>query len=84
MMNSMASNVRSTSVTLFHDTDPSQDSDLCAFAAYSSNVTAGNNVASNWGGNIDLAGLPDWAHSLAATNITYAALYCYLSIADAC
>jgi plastocyanin len=47
------------------------DSDLSAYAAYSNNVTSGNNAASNWAANIDMSSLPDWSHSLVATNVLY-------------
>jgi len=47
------------------------DSDLSAYAAYSNNVTSGNNAASNWAANIDMSSLPEWSHSIVATNVLY-------------
>jgi len=47
------------------------DSDLSAYAAYSSNVTASNNAASSWGENIDMSALPAWSHPLVATNALF-------------
>jgi len=47
------------------------DSDLSAYAAYSSNKTANNDAASNWGANFDMSSLPDWSHSLVATNVLF-------------
>jgi len=47
------------------------DSDLSAYSAYTSNATASNNQAATWGTNIDMSGLPTWAHALAATNVMY-------------
>lgn len=47
------------------------DSDLSAYAAYSSNATASNNAAATWGTNFDMSALPAWSHSLFATNVLY-------------
>jgi len=47
------------------------DSDLSAYAAYSSNVTSSNNAAATWGSNFDMSTLPEWSHSLFATNVLY-------------
>jgi len=47
------------------------DSDLSAYAAYSSNITSNDDAASQWGSNFDMSALPDWAHSLVATNVLY-------------
>jgi len=45
--------------------------DLSAYAAYTTQQTANNTMASKWGGNIDISALPDWAHESAAENILY-------------
>jgi len=47
------------------------DSDLSAYAAYSSNITASNNAASTWGENFDMSSLPAWSQSLFAANVLY-------------
>jgi len=47
------------------------DSDLSAYAAYSSNVTSSNNAASTWGEDFDMSALPAWSHSLFATNVLF-------------
>ncbi|KAJ7685143.1 hypothetical protein DFH06DRAFT_968538 [Mycena polygramma] len=47
------------------------DSDLSAYAAYSSNITSNNQAASEWGTNFDMASMPDWSHSLFATNVLF-------------
>jgi len=51
----------------------SNNSDISAYVAYSNSVMSQNSssVAQTWGGSIDLAGLPDWAHSFAAENILF-------------
>ncbi|KAJ7156017.1 hypothetical protein C8R43DRAFT_884380 [Mycena crocata] len=47
------------------------DSDLSAYAAYSNNITANNNQAATWGSNFDMSNMPDWSHSLFATNVLF-------------
>jgi len=47
------------------------DSDLSAYAAYSQNVTANNDVAAEWGTNFEMANMPDWSRSLMATNVLF-------------
>jgi len=47
------------------------DSDLSAYSAYSSNITSNNEAAANWGKNFDMSAIPDWAHSLFATNVLF-------------
>ncbi|KAF7294971.1 Phytocyanin domain-containing protein [Mycena indigotica] len=47
------------------------DSDLSAYAAYSSNVTTNNAAASTWGTNFEMNSIPDWARSLFAENVLY-------------
>lgn len=47
------------------------DSDLSAYAAYSSNITSSDNAASSWGANFDMSALPEWSHSLFATNVLF-------------
>ncbi|KAG5646635.1 hypothetical protein DXG03_002625 [Asterophora parasitica] len=49
----------------------SSNPDIAAYASYTSTQTKTNLAASKWGGNIDLAGLPDWAHESAAENVLY-------------
>ncbi|KAI0798073.1 hypothetical protein C8Q75DRAFT_801965 [Abortiporus biennis] len=45
--------------------------DMSAMAAYTNSKAGSSQVANNWGGNIDLASLPDWSHSLIAENVLY-------------
>jgi plastocyanin len=47
------------------------DSNLAAFAGYTSNLTSNNEAAKNWGGAIDLAGLPEWSHPYVMTNVLF-------------
>ncbi|KAJ6630760.1 hypothetical protein B0H10DRAFT_1773941 [Mycena sp. CBHHK59/15] len=47
------------------------DSDLSAYAAYSSNVTSNNEQAANWGSSFDMESMPAWSHSLFAANVLY-------------
>lgn len=44
---------------------------LAAFAADSSKQTANNVAASEWGGDIDMAALPEWSHQYVAENVLY-------------
>jgi len=45
--------------------------DVAAYASFTSTQTSNNLAASKWGGSIDLAALPDWAHAVAAENVLY-------------
>lgn len=47
------------------------DSNLAAFAGYTSNLTSNNEAAKSWGGAIDLAGLPEWSHPYVMTNVLF-------------
>jgi len=47
------------------------DSDLSAYAAYSSNATASNDQAASWGSNFDMTNLPAWSHGSFAANVMY-------------
>ncbi|KAJ7172520.1 hypothetical protein C8R46DRAFT_894815 [Mycena filopes] len=47
------------------------DSDLAAYAAYSQNATASNDVAASWGTNFEMANMPEWSHSLMMTNVLF-------------
>ncbi|EDR14817.1 uncharacterized protein LACBIDRAFT_322158 [Laccaria bicolor S238N-H82] len=44
---------------------------VAAFVADSSKQTANNVAASKWGGNIDMAALPEWSHQYVAENVLY-------------
>jgi len=68
---SMASPGSPTSLGGMMQSMAANDSDLSAYAAYSSNVTSNNNAASEWGTNFDMSALPDWSHSLFATNVLF-------------
>jgi len=47
------------------------DSSVAAMWSYTNNQTSGNNVASSWGGNIDMSSMPAWSHSMVAENVMY-------------
>ncbi len=49
----------------------SQNPDLAAYSSITSNLTQNNVAASRWGGNIDVATLPDWSHPMVAENVMY-------------
>jgi len=68
---SMASPGSPTSLGGMMQSMAANDSDLSAYAAYSSNVTSNNAAASEWGTNFDMSALPDWSHSLFATNVLF-------------
>jgi len=61
-----------TSVSNMMPAMVSNSSDLAAMAAYTNNMTKGNLPASMWGGNIDLAQMPDWSHQYVMENVMYA------------
>jgi len=46
-------------------------SDLAAFAAYSSNLTANNAQAAAWGSSLSMKNIPEWAQPLMASNILF-------------
>ncbi|OBZ75237.1 hypothetical protein A0H81_04393 [Grifola frondosa] len=48
------------------------DSNMAAMMAYTDNMTAGNEAATNWGQNIDLSQLPEWSHASVMENVMYA------------
>lgn len=60
-----------TSLGGMMSTMAANDSDLAAYAAYSSNATASNDQAAAWGSNFDMSNLPAWSHSLFATNVLF-------------
>lgn len=60
-----------TSVSGMMQSLSANSSDVVAFAADSSKQTANNLAASKWGGNIDMAALPEWSHQYVAENVLY-------------
>lgn len=60
-----------TSVSLMMSEWTSSNPDLAAYSAYSSSVTQNNTAIARWGGNIDVASLPEWSHPLVAENVMY-------------
>ena len=48
-----------------------QNPDLSVYAAITTNSTMNNSVASGWGGNIDVASLPEWSYPMVAENVLY-------------
>jgi len=59
------------SLAVMLSTLASNDSDLAAYAAYSSNLTANNLAASSWADNLDISVLPQWAQGLAAASALF-------------
>lgn len=49
----------------------SNDSNVAAMAAYTNSQTANNQGAANWGGSIDMSGMPSWAYQHVAENTMY-------------
>jgi plastocyanin len=45
--------------------------DVAAYASYTTSQTGSNLQASKWGGNIDLAAIPDWAQAVTTENVLY-------------
>lgn len=60
-----------TSVSLMMSQWTASNPDLAAYSAITSNLTQDNVAASRWGGNIDVAKLPEWSHPLVAENTLY-------------
>jgi hypothetical protein len=48
-----------------------KDPNVAAYTSYTQQLTANNTGASKWGGNINVAALPDWAQPLAAQNVLF-------------
>lgn len=49
----------------------SNSSDMAAMMAYTDKMTNGSTQAANWGANIDMSSMPDWAHSSVLENVLY-------------
>ncbi|KAI0646976.1 hypothetical protein C8Q79DRAFT_957243 [Trametes meyenii] len=49
----------------------SNSSDMAAMMAYTNKMTNGSDKAANWGANIDMAKIPDWAHQSLLENVMY-------------
>ncbi|KIY62096.1 hypothetical protein CYLTODRAFT_427166 [Cylindrobasidium torrendii FP15055 ss-10] len=60
----------STSVAAMMSSMSQTDKDVEAYAAYTDTQTAGT-AAANWGTNMDMAGMPDWAMAPALENVMY-------------
>jgi len=45
--------------------------DVAAYASYTTSQTSNNTSAAKWGGNINMAALPDWSHAIVAENVLY-------------
>ncbi|GLB34993.1 hypothetical protein LshimejAT787_0205580 [Lyophyllum shimeji] len=60
-----------TSVSAMMQSLGASNPDVSAYAAYTSNQTSSNPQASKWGGNIDLANIPAWAHADVAQNVLF-------------
>lgn len=51
------------------------NSDVAAYATYTSNQTASQPQAAGWGNSIDMASVPDWAQQYVAENVMYTRLF---------
>jgi len=60
-----------TSVSGMMSSLTSNNADMSAYAAYTTKMTANAGQAAKWGGNIDMASLPDWSHQYVAENVLY-------------
>lgn len=60
-----------TSVSGMMQSLAANNSVIDTYAAYTRKQTEGNQFAANWGGNIDMASLPNWAHELVAENVLF-------------
>ncbi|KAG6878719.1 hypothetical protein C0993_011534 [Termitomyces sp. T159_Od127] len=60
-----------TSVSASMQSISANNSDIAAYASYTTNKTTNSLAASKWGGSIDLSALPEWAHAAAAENVLY-------------
>jgi len=60
-----------SSLAAMMSTLAANDSTLSAYAAYTANNTAGNEVMNGWNMNMDLSAIPDWARSLAVENTLF-------------
>lgn len=64
-----------TSVSLMMSSWTSSNPDLSVYAAITTNSTMNNSVASGWGGNIDVASLPEWSYPMVAENVLYTRIF---------
>ena len=71
MINPPSSYMAGTSVGMMMGSAVSNSSDMAAMMAYTDSLTANNTKAAQWGMNIDMASLPDWAHSSVLENVMY-------------
>jgi len=60
-----------TSVSGMMSSLSANNSDISAYATHVTQVTANDSKAAKWGGNIDMASLPEWSHSYVAENVLY-------------
>jgi plastocyanin len=60
-----------TSVSGMMQSLGANNSDVSAYASYTTKTTANNIRAAGWGGNIDMSSLPDWSRSFVAENVLY-------------
>ncbi|KAF9227965.1 hypothetical protein BS17DRAFT_813828 [Gyrodon lividus] len=44
---------------------------MASMWSYAQTVTQNNTMASSWGGNIDISGMPQWAYQFVAENVMY-------------
>ncbi|KAF9053631.1 hypothetical protein BDZ89DRAFT_288217 [Hymenopellis radicata] len=59
-----------TSVGSMMQSVAANNSDVKAYAAYTTTQTAGSSAA-NWGTNIDIGSMPEWAHASVMENVLY-------------
>ncbi|RDX56852.1 hypothetical protein OH76DRAFT_423348 [Lentinus brumalis] len=71
MINPPASSQAGTSVGSMMGSAVSNSSDMAAMMAYTNTMTGSNEKAASWGASIDMAALPEWAHSSVLENVMY-------------
>ncbi|KAH7930816.1 hypothetical protein BV22DRAFT_999792 [Leucogyrophana mollusca] len=49
----------------------SNSSSMSSMWSYTNNMTYNNTMASNWGGSMDMSGMPEWSYQYIAENVMY-------------
>lgn len=71
MINPPSSAGQPTSFSAMIQDMGAKNPDMAAYTTYTAEQTANNDAAAKWGGNINVAALPEWAQPLAAANVLY-------------
>lgn len=70
-MSSLAASVCFYSTLTYMSDIHYQNPDVSAYSTYTASQTTDNPNAAKWGGNINLASVPEWAHPLVAENVLF-------------